>query len=95
MPVLRSAIRGADLHRPPANLAPRDIIGKLISLIDDALANAPAPSDVVRLEELRAGLWDAQMEEDAKSGALESQFGAMAKQAAAQDARGKSTPLTK
>lgn len=95
LPALQSAIRGADLHRPAANLASRDIIGKLIKLIDDALAGSPAPADVARLEELRAGLWDAQMEEDAKSGAMTNKFDAMAQQAAAEDARGKSTPLPK
>ena len=73
-------------------LAPRDIIGKLIRLID-ALADAAKPSDIARLEELRASLWDAQIEEDAKSGALQNKFGAMAQEAAAQDSRGASTPL--
>ena len=95
LPILQAGIRSAGLQQKPTMLAPRDIIGKLIRLIDSALADAAKPSDIARLEELRASLWDAQIEEDAKSGALQNKFGAMAQEAAAQDSRGASTPLAK
>ena len=71
----------------------REIIGEMIRLIGKALANAKPSPHTAQLEELRADLWDAQMEEDANSGALERAFGEAAEEAAEQDARGESTPL--
>ncbi len=93
-PQLRSAFLGvlAGWEKAPAR-APREVLGGMIRLIDGVLAAAPASADAVRLEELRADLWDAQMEEDAKSGALERAFGAMSQTAAEEDARGESAPL--
>ena len=95
MPMLRASLRGilADLEKTPPPRPPREVIGEMIRLIDDTLANAKPSSHTAQLEELRADLWDAQMEEDANSGALERAFGEAAEEAAEQDARGESVPL--
>ena len=71
----------------------REIIGRMIRQIDDTLANAKPSPHTAQLEELRADLWDAQMEEDANSGALQKAFGAAEQTAAEQHARGESVTL--
>lgn len=69
--------RFASLAKSPR--APREILGEMIRLIDDLLAKGGMPPQAAaRLEELRADVWDAQIAEDAKSGALQKAFAAKA-----------------
>ena len=67
-----------------------------ILAIDKFLAAHKAalpPKILRRLENYRADLWDKQIEEDAKSGALERAFGKMAAKAIRDDEQGKTIPL--
>ncbi len=80
LPAAGAGLRGrfAEWARTAANGAgqkpAREVCGELISLIDEILAaEARRLSRAEReaLSDLRADLWDAQIEEDAKSGALD------------------------
>ena len=51
------------------------------------------PSLKRRLENCAADLWDMEMEEDAKTGALQQAFGKMAAKARREDKQGKTIPI--
>ncbi len=65
-----------------------EVFADMIRIVDEALAKNKnlLPQTVRRLEELREDLWDAQIEEDSKSGALD----AVSEKAMAQHANGES-----